>query len=292
MRSTGRSIGGKIGRPTPLNITDSFLGRNPMKERTPIITIENREDTKIDWDPETKSFILLDSNGNVSEKHLVSLSEGYAREGKTHKILRQVKNHSGSLISLPPTLNVYDKYFSIDTSYKELGDNFLCATGCVIIDNLIDKSGQLKNGETINISVPPRLIFLAAKGSKPERYGWMKFMQAFQDSRFYDERLSFGVVVDSDLDELRKIENNEIVLAPSFTLPSNFNLIYASADGGKENMLNVLIAAADKVASNALTSALEAADKYSTLQLEKEYFDIEVKTDEISNPLGHYFKDM
>jgi hypothetical protein len=263
-----------------------------MKERTPIITIELREDTKIDWDPETMSFMLLDSNGNVSEKHLVSISEGYAREGKPHKIIRQVKNYSGSLIKLPPTLNIYDKYFSIDTSYKELGDNLLCATGCVIINHLIDKSGQIRSGETINISVSPRLIFLAAKGSKPERYGWMRVMQAFKDSQFYDEKLSFGVVVDSDLDELRKIENGEIELAPHFKLPSNFNLIYASADVGKENMLNALIAAADKVASNALASALEAEARYSTLNLEKEFFDIEVKTDEISNPLGHLFKNI
>ncbi|MGD9590071.1 MAG: hypothetical protein AB7Q37_18315 [Pyrinomonadaceae bacterium] len=252
--------------------------KSRKKKRVPIITIELREDTTIEWDSETQSIKFLDSEGHLSEKHLVGISEGYNRDGKPPKILRQHRNPGQSQVAFPFKSEIYDRYFAVDTNYMEFEDKLLCVTGCVFVNHQIDKDGVLKKGVPIQIVVLPRLIFLAVKGTKPERYGWMKVIEGIVISQYYDPSMSFGAIVDSDLDDLMKIEKGEIDLVPGFKLPQNINLIYASTDAGKENLLNRIISAADKISSDSLSEAIESAQIYRNFHMPRDFWDIRLDT--------------
>lgn len=145
------------------------MANRKMKKRTQFVKIELRGDVHFNWNKEKKCFELLNSRGEISDKHLVSVGDAYHREGKKPKVLREVKNPTGGIINLQHRSVDYDRYLAIDTSYKNFGGNYICATGSLCIEQHIDHEKGLRKGEKIAMISFPRLIFLAKQGSKPER---------------------------------------------------------------------------------------------------------------------------
>lgn len=251
-----------------------------MKERIPTFKVILKEDTEVFWNKEENSIEFRNSNGEVSDKHLISFGQSYNRVGKTPKVLREVNHPSGS-ISFEQKAVVYDRSMAIDTSYKKHGKNFLCVAACISIEQDVDKSGQLRKGEQIKFLQWPRLVFLAKYGSKPERYGWMKYIEALIKSDAYLIDREYGVIVDSDLGEIPHINSREISLFDDFYLPKNMSLIYASADVGKENFMNKLIKETDRHAALTLKTVMKKFQMLEGLEIESEFFDIEVPNDYI-----------
>jgi hypothetical protein len=117
------------------------------KPRTTIISVELREDTQFNWNEKEKRFELLNSDGEISTKNLVSFGEGYARDKKPPKILRQLMSQIGGVIQPAAEENYADRYISIDTSYRSFGDNNLCVTAGMSTEKELDhKRGLLKGG--------------------------------------------------------------------------------------------------------------------------------------------------
>lgn len=227
-----------------------------MKKRTQNIVIELKEATYIGWNEKDKCIELRNSEGHVSDKHLVSIGEAYKREGKRPKVLRQFINPTGGVIGTDPKPIVYDRYLAVDTSYKPFGENYICTTGCLMLNQHLDHDKGINRGDAIIMNAPPPLIFLAKPGINPERYGWMKVIEGLLKSEFYNIDWSYGIVVDSDLKDLPKINAKEEPICDEFYCPDNISLIYASADVGKEHLTNKLIRATDKIANESLKIAL------------------------------------
>ncbi len=218
--------------------------------------------------------------GEISDKHMISIAESYERGGKAPKILREDRYPLRS-ISFSPDPIVYDRYFAIDTSYVQVGKYLMCATSCLSVEQHLNKSGQLNKGDQLDILQVPRLIFLAKPGSKPERYGWAKVIEATLRYEKYNKEWKYGIVVDSDLDELPKINSGEDTVNDNLYLPDNMSLIYASADVGKEHFLNKLIKATDMVASKTLMSAIGMYGNHDHINFHGYYHDIAVMNDVI-----------
>ena len=233
-----------------------------------MVTIELREDTNINWDSETASLQFLNSKGEISDKHLVSIGEGYAREGKTTKILRQLLNPQGGEVKVGSTTSYFDRYVGIDTSYKQSGVKLICATGGLLVNQALDHEKGLVAGEEINVLAVPRLCFFFKQGMNPERSGWMKVIDGLTQWDEYNPNFKYGVVVDSDLGILPKINAREEPVFEDFYLPDNMSLIYASADGGRESFYNVLIKAADQVAAASLVKSIELYPSHAIMTLE------------------------
>jgi hypothetical protein len=250
--------------------------KNHKKHRIPIVRVEIREDTHINWDSETGNLQFLDSNGQVSNKHLVSIGQGYAREGKRAKILRQIVSPLGGEVNITSTTIYFDRYVGIDTSYKESGEKFICATGGLFINQALNHEKGLEAGEQLSVIAIPSLCFLANKGMNPERYGWMKVIDALLRWEEYRPDFKYGIVVDSELGLLPKINAREEPVFEGFHLPTNMSLIYASADSGSENFYNVLIKDTDRMAAASLAEAIGLYPNHATIALEDKYADLTV----------------
>lgn len=195
----------------------------------------------------------MDSKGEISKKNLVSLGEGYARENKRPKILRQLVNRLGG--NLKPVNKYCDRYICIDTSYKPFGANLLCTTASISIQQELDHERGLLKGDTLLGWLFPRACFLFKLGVNPERYGWMRMIEALLRWDRFDAKISYGIVVDSELGLLPKINAREEPVHGISMLPSNMTLIYASADAGQEHFFNRLIRSTDQAAAKPLEHA-------------------------------------
>lgn len=251
-----------------------------MKKRNLTAIIEIKEEVQIAWNEIEKCFELRNSEGELTEKSLISIGESYNREGKLPKILRQFKCPLNGKISFDPKNVLYDRYFAIDTSYVPYGNNLICATSALSLEQHVN-NGRLDKGEQIRTLQSPRPIFLAKSNSKPERYGWMKMIEAFLRYEAYNKEWSYGVIVDSDLDDLPKINAREEPIIDNFYLPHNMTLIYASADVGKESFLNKFIKATDCIANKTLKSALELYGNQTHIDINQDYLDMAVMNDPI-----------
>lgn len=255
--------------------------KSQKKPRIPIVSIEVRGDTHINWDSETGSLQFLNSRGEISDKHLVSVGQGYAREGKSPKILRQLMNRLGGEVNIRSTTSYFDRYVGVDTSYKISGEKSICATGGLLINQTLDHEKGLEIGDEICGLVIPRPCFLFKQGKNPERYGWMKVIDGLVRWEKYNPDFKYGIVVDSELGILPKINAREEPVFENFYLPENMSLIYASADGGRENFYNVLINSTDQVAAASLDEAIKLYPSHAAIALEGTYVDLTVLTSHV-----------
>lgn len=231
--------------------------KHKKKEIKHHFRVDVREDIHLEWDSKQDCPLLLNSEGGISEKSLVSIVNKYDRPGKQSKVLRQIPNPRGAILKFYNELNAFDQYWAVDTSYKPLGNRFLCSTALIrLTEDLQGRSG-FKKGEPISIVIPPQLIFLAALNTKPERYGWMKIVDALLNWELYDKDCSYALIVDSELDDLARFNAKEIPINANVFVPTNVTLLYASADVGADVLINKLIRIADRVAREALDAAFE-----------------------------------
>lgn len=248
------------------------------KPRTTIISVELREDTQFNWNEKEKRFELLNSDGEISTKNLVSFGEGYARDKKPPKILRQLMSQIGGVIQPAAEENYADRYISIDTSYRSFGDNNLCVTAGMSTEQELDHKRGLLKGETLTGFLFPRACFIARPGANPERYGWMKVIEAVVRWKNFKPECSYGIIVDSELGLIPKMNAREEPLFGDFFLPDNMTLIYASADAGQENFYNKLIKATDQVAAISLKLAVEMHTGIENYSFEGTHVDLPILT--------------
>ena len=82
----------------------------------------------------------------------------------------------------------------------------------------------------------------------PERIGWYLLMGCIVNNRAYDLRRRIGVIVDSELDSLKRINNREEPYYLNYYLPQNIKLLYAS-DKGKDYLMNTMLSSCHKAAN-------------------------------------------
>lgn len=211
---------------------------------------------------------------------MIDVAEGYNKTDLKQKILRQT-NYPFGTIAFKPKLNICDRYFAIDTSYKKYGENFLCVCACLSIEQDINPTGKINKGDQIILLQWPRLVFLAKLDTKPERYGWMRYIKALINGKTFLNDRSYGIIVDSDLNEIPKINSYETTICEDFYLPKNMSLIYASADTGMENLQNKLIKQTDKIAAQTLHSIKDEFKQFESKEIDKNFFDLKVITGKI-----------
>jgi len=87
---------------------------------------------------------------------------------------------------------------------------------------------------------------------RPENLGWMKLIEHIQSEDKYSEYEQIGIIVDSDLENLKSYNSNITPIFDNFYLPQKFQLIYASSDTGKDLFANQMLKYADKASSQCL----------------------------------------
>lgn len=192
--------------------------------------------------------------GEVVSAEKIVLSTTYDRP-KGPKILNQqeFKRSSHFTVDNKKILNCYEQVWGVDTNHKDV----FCQSANVTAVTVCDTNGS---GDYY----PVLAIIFGKVECNPELYGWRKFIEFIMMQDGYDPQKRFALIVDSELGDIQFFNAREKSIHMDFFLPDNWDLIYASSDAGKENILNKVIACSDKASSKIieLMSMLEKNKKH------------------------------
>jgi hypothetical protein len=243
--------------------------KQTKKQRTPIVGLNFGKSVEISYiDFEGKRLVFKDEQGEILEPVNVTVGDAYHRKFKP-KIVRQLQvDPTNIILDTKHLLQNYEIILFVDTNYHKLRDFYLCVSSSILVKY------EIEDGRRIGYGYPQSdFLFCASYSEKPERFGWWDIIKRFIDSSFYNENGNYGLVVDSDLKDLPKINSRQAPVWEQYLLPAGLQILYASADTGKESYLNQEIKLCDKQAKKVLPiiTPLFDADKLSSILKDKLY---------------------
>ncbi|MDF9401536.1 hypothetical protein ABMX65_22720 [Vibrio vulnificus] len=216
-----------------------------IKPRTMIVNVHINEGETIEtnWDQVNQKLSLKVKQGEevVSARKIESTIQ-YER-AKKPKILNKIEFSRSSefTVSSSDALKSYNQVWGIDTNRKDLFGYFANVSGITVCST---------DGEDVFYPVAS-IIFGQTKGN-PELFGWRKFIEFVVNNEKYDSNSKYGLIVDSELSEISAINDGNVAIHGDFYLPSNWKLIYATSDSGKDSILNKVISESDKTSTKVL----------------------------------------
>lgn len=193
--------------------------------------------------------IILKNNDEViiPEKAFIETSYSRNNPNKPKKILNKISINPNKLVVFAnKAFYRFYAIFAVDTNTELIKDNLIsvcCVTLCNIKKGLKDDLALFWTGKMIeyrNIKEKQELVTL------------VEVIKMITSNPDFNETNKLGIVIDSELDNLFRINNQEIPIFDNFFLPKNIELIYASADVGKDFLPNILISHCDKEAKEIL----------------------------------------
>jgi hypothetical protein len=171
----------------------------------------------------------------------------YERDSGKDKMVSQVSsNFNNSYLSQIQNLkNNVDFLFAVDTNTIEIDGQRTSFSVSYSIPCILSSYG-------LQIPFQPFLAFEineVCSMVNPERIGWHLLVQHIIQNSGYNPKHRIVIAVDSELDLHKKINRREMPYYNTHYLPSNIQLMYTSADTGKEFLANQMISSCDKMAS-------------------------------------------
>jgi uncharacterized protein (UPF0303 family) len=233
------------------------------KPRVPLVSIGFDRDvaiSHIEFGGDQR-LIFKDERGNVLEPEVVTVGHAYWRRRKL-KVVRQLPTEPNNIVlDVKRWLRDQEATLAVDTSYKDLGGCRLCVSAFILIR--YEMHGQKRMAE---FSPQSSVVFVAPDAGNPERFGWWDILQRFSESPYYDPHKSYGLIVDSDLNDLSTINSRDAALWGRRYLPEGFHLVYASSDTGQESYINQAITMCDRLAKSTLAHVLEVTEPNKVLK--------------------------
>ena len=178
------------------------------------------------------------------------------------KVLNFASGMTGKpTISPDQILGDFSRIFVVDTNYpKEGWPKSITLTSVLLAEP--------------HFEVPMPYLRLGAVGSfefrnvtcEPERLGWMQALESIRRSPGYSASRKFLLLVDSQLGDLPAINARTQPILDDYLLPEGFTLAYASADTGREYVVNQLMHECDKLAKDMLRRIGEGLGEPTDLQ--------------------------
>jgi hypothetical protein len=148
----------------------------------------------------------------------------------------------------------FDHLFAVDTNTRVIDGKTISVVGVVSIADVAPSPGY--RGQTWQFGVPFCLEYGGLK-TKPEPFGWLEALGVLAQEGHLVRGRRIGLIVDSELGALQAFNARTQPVDTGRMLPPGVTLIYASADTGKENLINQALGIADS-ASAQILAALEA----------------------------------
>ena len=187
----------------------------------------------------------------------------YEREGKRDKVLRQMPVESLEHIrglqdpgAILRHATAFHHIFVIDTNTKMVGETARSAgvsLSCRIAlaeDPNPQPNGRIQMAFHFNLYTIFQYEGLSA--GEAEKRAVADLVDSIQKHPSYRPTQRIAIVTDHDLGSHIMINARDKPLWGRGMLPPNFTLVYASADGGKENVLNRAMALCDSTATEVL----------------------------------------
>lgn len=181
----------------------------------------------------------------------VVTSVHYDREAKP-KVLNATPQPSSDMkMSLFSFLDEFDVLFGVDTNTRTIDTDrhSVAAMSVLEIRNINRTNGVLRNVE-LNINMFGAVIKGKNMAGNPENWMWKVAIEEGIKKQYpnFSDSLRIGLVVDSDMGMIPAYNARSKPVFEDYYLPSNFTLVYASADAGAEYILNRLIRLCDREA--------------------------------------------
>jgi hypothetical protein len=175
----------------------------------------------------------------------------YARS-KGPKVLSRIPQaHGAAAFDAAPALEKnFDFLCAVDTNTKVIMGKRLSAVGIVTFQPVwVPGAKSLRH--CWQFDVPFCLEYVEIR-SRPENFGWLSALEHMRKFGTIRERQRIGMVVDSDLGNINDYNQRKKPVDGPEYLPNDVQLPYASADAGKENIVNKALAQADSVSARCL----------------------------------------
>ena len=249
---------------TPLSDLQNAGKRNskhskvPTKERRQYIDLSSLSDYQYNEDMNSQAVevgescaiiisnsgtVLHDNESGIEYDINLPLSTIYERASGKDKTLNYFP--SGSLNDINSILLNYARILDMDTNTK---DNI----SVTAIAQCFSQKTETGFRGTIVITCNK---WDSSPFPKPEIQAWAVVIDEIMLQRPVKSRSErIAIIVDSELDSLPAYNAQQKPLTSNLYLPSNFSLIYASADSGSEFLANKLIKLCDKHAAKILNA--------------------------------------
>lgn len=204
------------------------------KRRAPIVELGFDRDVEISFiEVDGGRLVFKDEKGNVLEPSTVTVGDAYLRPKKP-KVLRQLAADPANIVL--DTKELLKGQFAtlvVDTNCHDFVDFRLCVTSAILI------LYENRNGRRVgNCYHQADFVFCTNSRQNPERFGWWDVLRRFTESSYYDASGTYGLAVDSDLRDLPNMNSRQSPVWNQHFLPSGFQILYASADAGRESYIN------------------------------------------------------
>lgn len=205
-----------------------------------------------------------------------SVSVSYDRP-KGPKVIAELDQGSGIPYMTPYAfVEQFDVIFAIDTNTR-LIDGISRSVGAT---SVLEKQSaeRHENGAISKVTFHENMFMIfevamhgSSPGSNPETHSWRLFIEEGVKKYYkkYSDNLRIGLVVDSELANLHQYNQRLLPLCGDYFLPSNFILLYASADTGADLPLNKLLMYCDKEATLQL-DAMQRGEKMGAILIKRE----------------------
>ena len=200
--------------------------------------------------PVTANAVRLSSDGKIGllnngvslVPQNASIETGYQRR-KGLKVLNKLKLTNEQLLTDPNlALTRYNFVLALDTNTKSL-NNGLLSVACIVLCKFAPKVGYI-----LAQYAPVHCLEFRNIQGKPENIAWKRTVEMVMANPSYDKSKNMGIVIDSDLSNIPDYNARRKPIVDDFYLPVNVELLYASADAGREYLPNKLISLCDKEA--------------------------------------------
>ena len=198
-------------------------------------------------DPKTGSISFGQAMTNV-------YSERSYERPKAPKVLSRMPQPShAAMFEDSDALAVhFDRVFAVDTNTKDIDGRRMSVVGVATLKReVVLGPERVESGWRFDA---PFAIEYGDLVAKPEPFGWMGALEILKQRGFYDAGQRIGLIVDSELGQLKDFNARTVPVDSGEFLPQGVTLIYASSDAGKESVLNSALAIADAAASQILAA--------------------------------------
>lgn len=190
-------------------------------------------------------------------------SAHYDRQSGKEKVLYSIPSNgnSGHLNQRAQLNKDFDFLFAVDTNTRKFKDRRLSICVSFVVPNSLDHYNTI-----INIS--PFLVIAINDVSpkvNPELIGWHLTIEKIIANSAYNKNQRIGIIVDSELGKLPRINKREIHYYREKYLPENIQFIYASAEKGGEYFTNKMIRSCEIIATK-IFDCLQEDDTGLTFQ--------------------------
>jgi len=226
--------------------------RHPKRSpRVPEIVLGAAKDTTIDTIELKNGRVVFKDEHGLVVFDTIAVGRSYVRRKGLKTVERFPADPSDIVLEPRLLLQQYGSLVVVDTNYRSVGPNRLCASSSIWIP--ANKGGGFKGATAYHQST---LISLVPERINPEIFGWQDIIERTEASPIFDSSKEHGVAVDSELGLLTRLNERVSPIIGGFFLPNEFQLLYVSADAKGSTFLSDEIRLCDKQATQVLKQLL------------------------------------